>query len=260
MKKNSLTKLAKDFGSAVSKHSPEILVGIGISGMIATTVLAVKATPKAIALINEKAEDEDCLPEEINNVEKFKLCWKCYIPAAITCVTSAACLIGAQSVNARRNAALAAAYTLSDSALREYKEKVIETIGEKKEQIVRDKIAEERIKKNPDTNAEVIVTDRGETLCYDSLSGRYFHSDPEAIKQAVNELNETMLNDMYVSLNEFYDALGLDHTKLGDDLGWSMDDGLVRISFSSQLSSRNKPCLVLDYQVAPRYDYSRLCR
>lgn len=258
--KNSLAKLVKDFGSALSKHSPEILTGIGISGMIATAVLAAKATPKAILLLEEKADKDGCSIKEISNLEKFKTCWKCYIPATITCVTSAACLIGAQSVNARRNAALAAAYTLSDTALREYKDKVIETIGEKKEQIVRDKIAEERIRKNPDTNSEVIVTERGETLCYDSLSGRYFYSDPETIKQAVNELNETMLNDMYVSLNEFYDVLGLDHTKLGDDLGWSMDSGLVRVSFSSQLSNRNKPCLVLDYQVAPRYDYNRLCR
>jgi hypothetical protein len=255
-----LTKLVKDFGMALSKHSPEILVGLGISGMAATTVLAVRATPKAIKLIEKKADEEGCLPEELSKTEKFKLCWKCYIPAAISGVTSAACIIGAHSVNVKRNAALAAAYTLSDSALREYRDAVVETIGEEKEKVVREKVAEKQLKKNPDTNAEVIVTDRGETLCYDSLSGRYFYSDPESIREAVNNLNEDMLNDMYVSLNEFYDNLGLDHTKLGDDLGWSMDDGQVRISFSSQLSNRNKPCLVLDYQVAPRYDYNRLCR
>ena len=260
MKKHSLANVAKGIGSVLSKHSPEILVGAGISGMIATTILAVRATPKAIRLIEDKAFEEGCRPSEIKKTEKVKLCWKCYIPAAITGVTSIACVIGAQSVNARRNAALAAAYALSDSTLREYREKVVETIGEEKEKIVRDKIAEERIKKNPDTNAEVISTDRGDTLCYDTLSGRYFYSDPESIRQAVNDLNETMLNDMYVSLNEFYDNLNLDHTKLGDDLGWSMDDGQVRISFSSQLSSRNKPCLVLDYMVAPRYDYNRLNR
>lgn len=260
MKKHSLANVAKGLGSVLSKHSPEILVGAGISGMIATTILAVRATPKAIRLIEDKASEESCHPSEIKKTEKVKLCWKCYIPAAITGVTSIACVIGAQSVNARRNAALAAAYALSDSTLREYREKVVETIGEEKEKIVRDKIAEERINKNPDTNAEVISTDRGDTLCYDTLSGRYFYSDPESIRQAVNDLNETMLNDMYVSLNEFYDNLNLDHTKLGDDLGWSMDDGQVRISFSSQLSSRNKPCLVLDYMVAPRYDYNRLCR
>ena len=260
MKKHSLTNLIKSFGSELSKHSPELLIGIGISGMIATTVLAVRATPKAIHLIQKKAKEEKCAPEEIDNLDKVKLCWKCYIPAAITGVTSAACIIGANSVNARRNAALAAAYTLSDSAFREYKDKVIETIGEEKEQIVRDKVAKERIDKNPDVKSEIIMTDRGDTLCYDTLSGRYFYSDPYTIKQAVNELNETMLNDMYVSVNEFYDELGLERTKLGDDLGWSMDDGLLKISFSSQLSSRNKPCLVLDYRVAPRYDYYRLCR
>ena len=260
MKKLQLSKVAKDLGTVLSKHRPEILIGVGVSGMIATIVLAVRATPKAIELIEQKADDENCFPCEIKNVEKIKLCWKLYLPAAITGVASIACVIGAQSVNARRNAALAAAYALSDSTLREYRDKVIETIGEEKEKVVREKVAEEHLKKNPDTNAEVIVTNRGETLCYDSLSGRYFYSDPETIRQAVNDLNETMLNDMYVSLNEFYDNLDLDHTKLGDELGWSIDDGQLRISFSSQLSSRNKPCLVLDYHTAPKYDYCWTCR
>lgn len=260
MKKNSLAKLAKDFGKSLSKHSPEILVGLGISGMVATTILAVRATPKAIKLIEQKADEEGCLPSEIKVTEKVKLCWKCYIPAAISGVTSVACIIGANSVNARRNAALAAAYTLSDSALHEYRDAVVDTIGEEKEKIVHEKVAKKHLEKNPDTNADVIVTERGDTLCYDSLSGRYFYSDPESIREAVNDLNECMLNDIYVSLNEFYDNLGLERTKLGDDLGWSTYDGQVRISFSSQLSARNKPCLVLDYKVAPRYDYDSICR
>lgn len=257
---NAIVKFAKGLRTSVIKHSPELLIGIGVSGMVTTTVLAVRATPKALALIEQRAEEEECRIEDLSNLEKMKSCWKCYIPAVVTGVTSVACIIGANSVNARRNAALAAAYTLSDSALREYQDAVVETIGEEKEKVVREKVAEKHLKKNPDINTEAIITNRGETLCFDSLSGRYFYSDPESIREAVNNLNETMLNDIYVSLNEFYDNLGLEHTTLGDNLGWSIDDGQVRISFSSQLSSRNKPCLVLDYQAAPRYDYNRLSR
>ena len=136
-------EIAKNVQTVVVKHSPELLVGLGISGMIATTVLAVRATPKALQLLEEKAMDEECEVNELTVGEKIKTCWKCYIPAAITGLTSTACIIGAHSVNTRRNAALAAAYTLSDTALREYRDKVVETIGEKKEKAVREKVAEE---------------------------------------------------------------------------------------------------------------------
>ena len=64
---------------------------------------------------------------------------------------------------------------------------------------------------------------------------------------------------MYVSLNEFYDELGLDHTKLGDDLGWNLDDGLIELNFSSQLAENETPCLVVDYNVAPNYNFASFC-
>ena len=255
MKKSSVANLAKNIRATMVKHSPEILVGIGISGMVGATALAVRATPKAVDLLKQKAHEENCEVEDFTAIEKVKTCWKCYIPAAATSIVSAACIIGANSVNARRNAALAAAYTLSDSALREYREKVVETIGDKKEQLIRDKVAEERVKKNPISNKEVILTKKGDTLCYDVLSGRYFNSDVETIKKAVNELNMTMMNEMYVSLNEFYDDLGLDHTRLGDDLGWRMENGLIEVDFSAQVASDGRPCLVLDYNIAPIQDF-----
>ena len=255
MSKSSVAKIAKGFRASIVKHSPEILIGIGISGMFGAAALAVRATPTAMSLIKKKAHEEGCQVEELTAIDKVKTCWKCYIPAAVTGITSSACIIGANSVNARRNAALAAAYTLSDSALREYREKVVETIGEKKDEIIRDKMAEDRIKKNPVGNNEVIITDKGNTLCYDVFSGRYFHSDVDKIKKAVNELNRSMLNDMYVSLNEFYDELGLDHTRLGDDLGWRVESGLIEIEFSAQVASDGRPCLVLDYNIAPKHDY-----
>ena len=138
----------------------------------------------------------------------------------------------------------------------EYREKVVETIGEKKERIVRDKVAEERVKKNPVSKNEVIVTGNGKTLCFDPISGRYFMCSIETIKRAENELNKQMLHDIsgYVSLNEFYDELGLDHTSVGDDLGWNTDQ-LIDINFSSQLNDNGEPSVVLDYLVAPKYDY-----
>lgn len=254
MGKTNLATIVASTRQFVSKRSPEILTGIGIAGMISTAVLAVKATPKAMELIEEKKREEWL--DKLSPVEMVKVAWKPYIPAIVTCVTSTACLIGASSVNAKRNAALATAYKLSETALTEYREKVIETIGEKKERTVRDKVTEERVKKNPVSKNEVIITGNGKTLCFDPISGRYFMCSIETIKRAENTLNKQMLHDIsgYVSLNEFYDEIGLDHTSVGDDLGWNTDK-IIDIDFSSQLNDNGEPSVVLDYLVAPKYDF-----
>lgn len=259
MKKVMKKEIAKSFLSlktAIKKHSPEILTGIGIAGMITTTVMAVRATPKALILIEERKEEIGA--EKLEAMDMVKTTWACYIPAAITGTLSVACLIGASSVNARRNAALATAYTLSESALKDYQGKVIEMFGEKKNEAVKDAVAKDKVEKNPVVTREVIITEKGNTLCYDAISGRYFKSDIEKIKKAECELNRQMLDDMYVSLNDFYYEIGLDSVKLGDELGWNVDSGYIDLSFSSQLASDGTPCLVIDYSVAPRYDYRNL--
>ena len=272
MGKLNLSNVAKNVQATIVKHSPGILTGIGIAGMITTTILASKATPKAIMLMEDEIErrnmvlaretekngQENFTPiEKLNAFDVIKVTWKCYIPAVVTGVTSIACLIGANSVNARRNAALATAYTLSDSAMREYREKVIETIGEKKEKDVKDAIAKDKIEKNPASNNEVIITEKGNTLCYDGIFGRYFKSDMDTIKRAINTINRDIVSQMYVSLNEFYNEIGLSPVDIGYDLGWNIDDGQIDIDFSSQLAQDGTPCLVIGYNVAPKYNYSK---
>lgn len=259
MNKPNLAKIAKSVRASLVEHSPEILTGIGIAGMLTTTILAVKATPRAIDLIRADSRyNHDGDPYAYTKTEAIKSCWKCYIPAAVTGVSSIACIISASSVNTRRNAALATAYTLSETALREYKDKVIETFGEKKEQVVRDAVAKERIEKNPVSKNQVFVTGKGKTRCYDWVSGRYFESDADRIKKAEIELNRQIINDMYVSLNEFYDILGLDPIGIGDDLGWNVDCGNIEMYFSAQLDDEENPCLVLNYSVVPKYNYQKI--
>lgn len=254
----NLSNIAKSLQVAMRKHSPEILTGIGIAGMITTTILAVKATPKALMIIEEHTGyNHDGFIEGPSKTEIVKLTWKCYIPSAIIGGVSICCLIGASSVNFRRNAALATAYTLSESALKEYQEKVIETIGEKKEQSIKDAIAKDKLEQNPIVNREVIITEKGNTLCYDVISCRYFRSDIDTIKKIVNELNRRMRDEMYISLNDFYYELGLNGSSMGEDLGWNIDDGYIDLNFSSQLAEDGTPCLVIDYQLEPRYDYRR---
>lgn len=254
MSKEGLKRTIKSAERVLTKYSPGILTGIGITGMIGATFMAVKATPKALYLIEAKKEESEV--EELTPIETIKTCWKCYIPATLTTVASTACLIGASTVSAKRNAALATAYSISEAALREYQEKVVEVIGEKKEKAVRDAVAKDQIERDPVTKSEVVIIDsNSNTLCYEPLSGRYFKSTIDKIKKAEIELDRQMIQEMYVSLNDFYWEIGLDGTDLGDKMGWNLSKGYMDLSFSSQLADDGTPCAVIVYGIPPVYDY-----
>ena len=254
MNKEGLKRTIKSAERVLTKYSPGILTGIGITGMIGATFMAVKATPKALYVIETKKEEAEV--EELTSVETIKTCWKCYIPAALATVVSAACLIGASTVSAKRNAALATAYSISEAALREYQEKVVEVIGEKKEKTVRDAVAKDQIERDPVTKSEVVIIDsNSNTLCYEPLSGRYFKSTIDKIKKAEIKLDRQMIQEMYVSLNDFYWEIGLDGTDLGDKMGWNLSKGYMDLSFSSQLADDGTPCAVIVYGIPPVYDY-----
>ena len=274
MNKPNLFNLFKTIKAGTMKHSPEILTGIGIAGMITTTVLAVKATPKALRLIDAKKRDifNNLDPEDIlgnstdyteislTPLEVVKTAWKPYIPVAVTCVASVTCLIGASSVNAKRNAALATAYELSKTALSDYKEKVVETIGEKKEKTIREKVAQKKVDENPSGKSEVIITGNGDVLFLEPASMRYFKSDIESVRKIINDLNYRMTTGMeeYISLSELYDEIGLSHTTTSDDMGWNIyKDGPIDIDFPAAKTDKGEPCLMLEYNVSPRYDYSK---
>ena len=126
MNKQAISNALKALQKTVKKHSPEILTGIGIAGMTAAAVMAVKATPKALRMVDEKEIRDG---KRLTTGEIVKTTWKCYIPPVVTGVCSAACIIGASSISARRNAALVTAYTISETALKEYRDKAVEVVG-----------------------------------------------------------------------------------------------------------------------------------
>ena len=260
MSKQALSNFVRGVHMSISKRSPEILIGIGIAGMITTTVLAVKATPKALELINDKKDELEV--EKLTPIETVKATWKCYVPAVITGTASIACIIGANKVNYARNAALATAYNLSQTALAEYKEKVVETIGEKKEQTIREKIAQDKVDKVEQVpNNEIVMIGNGDVLFLEPVSMRCFMSNEEEVRRIINNLNYRMISgyEEYISLSEFYDEIGLARTSTSDDVGWNIGrDGQISISFVAAKNNEGKPCLMLDYMVSPRYDYRYL--
>lgn len=204
MKTSFIKNFIKGVKIGFDKHSPEILIGLGIASAITSTVLAVKATPKAMELLAEaekeninKQTKEGVPGPEVKNglpaVQVVKTVWKCYIPAAISGAASVAFLLGSNSVHARRNAAIATAYKLSETALTDYKKEVIETIGEEKAKLIQDKVAQKHVDEHPVSSNQVIIAGSGKQLCYDGISGRYFESDIQTIRAAVNTINETSI-------------------------------------------------------------------
>lgn len=251
-----LKELYSAIKQSTIKNSPTILVGLGIASMIGGTVLAVKATPKALDLLAEVKSEEKSKKEQAKDIV-LKVA-PVYIPAVIAESVGVACIIGASKVNHRRNAALSAAYALSEKTLNSYQNKLIEVVGDKKAEALKDAVAKDEITKNPVSTREVIITSKGDTLFYDSISGRYFESDMETLRKIQNDLNQRLMNEMYIGLNELNYEIGLTCTEQGNVLGFNIDDGLIQFEFSAQITEDGRPCIVLGYRVGPRYGYGDL--
>lgn len=251
----------------IKKHSPEILIGVGIAAGITAGISAVMATPKALTLIEEEKRDRrkeamknsiDGMvyePEPITKLDMVELTWKTYLPSVALAALSVVSIISSNRISSRRTAALAAAYSLSETAFSEYKDKVAETIGEKKAGIIEEKVAQDQIKKIPMLPDEIEETGHGEFLFLDPKSGRYFRSSKEFIDRVMVKLNNQLMNEMWVPLNDLYDELGIRTTELGRDLGWYIDDGIVNMSISYISDDDGNPCGILNYMLRTRTDY-----
>lgn len=231
------------------KNSPVILTGCGIAGFITTVIFAVKATPKATKAIECAQTYKE---EELTKVEMIKTAWKYYIPTVGMGVVSTACIIGGQSVNLRRNATLAGLYSISESKLKDYQDAIVETVGEKKAEAVKDKLDEKLMDANPVEERRVICTGKGDTLFFEPKTGQYFRSDPEAVRHCENDLNQDILHgDGEATLNDFLFLLGLEQAELADKVGWTSEHLLRLTQFGSQVATNDEPCLILRYDVYP---------
>lgn len=260
MRSNTLTSITNCAWKAVRKHAPEILTALGIAGFTTAAVMAVRVTPKARdQVMSDSRKNHDGDPHAYSKKEMVASAWKYYAPAFGMGVTSAACMIFATSTNLRRNAALAAAYSISENALRDYQAKTLEMVGEEKEHEIRESIMKDRIEKNPIPTSSIIITGKGKTLCYDPWSDRVFESDPDQIIKVANGLSRELLDSGYVSLNDFYYELGLSGTRAGDKLGWRVESGrsLIDPLFSGQLTADQRPCLAIDFTIQPSYGFDQ---
>jgi hypothetical protein len=245
-----IKRVVRSLGNTLDANSPAILTGVGVAGVLSTVALAIKGTFSAVFVINE---EETLNRRMFTQREKLELVWKFYIPTAASSVLTIAAIIGSNHISMRRNAALLSLYSVADQALKEYQDKVVEMIGQKKEEKIRDEIAKDKLDNNPLDGREVIITGKGNCLFYDTLSGRYFRSDLETVRRIQNDFNELLFNDMFLPLNDLYDMLGLENTDMGRRAGWDVQNGKLEIQFSAKIATDGEPCIVLSYSVEPKY-------
>lgn len=257
---NGLSRQSQVF---VKRHGSTILTSIGGAGVIATTVMAVKATPKALEKIEVAKEEKG---EELTKWESLKVAAPSYIPTVITGIGTLACIFGANIMNKKQQAALISAYTLIDSSFKEYKQKLKELYGEEAHENIVNAIMIEKAK-----DSEVVGSYFGSTcdlttddscgepiLFYDEHSGRYFEATIEQVINAEYHINRNYILRGYCYLNEFYEFLGIDETEYGAVMGWApKDEGEYWLEFNHRKVTMDDglECYIIEMPFEPSYDF-----
>lgn len=263
----NIGSLLKTASATLSKHSPAILTGLGLTGFAATVVMVAKASPTA-AMVHEcevenrisyasDIEDENERKQFIKDsyVNEVKKLAPLYGPPAVVGTASALCFIFANKVQADKRAAVMAAYSLSTDTLARYQEKVIERLGENEHLDILNSVTKERIEESvpPEYDATTEIIPAGKIRVYDSVTGRYFYSTKEAIYEAESGINQMLIDQALVKHCEFYYLLGVEESyALGEAMGWDVSSrygNALKVWLSPHLDDEKNPCLCLNYHV-----------
>ena len=256
---NSATRTFNRAGLKLKKHSPEIMVTAGVIGVVASAVMACKATTKANSIVDEMKEEmdkihkaADMVDEEIYSEEDLKKDTsivyiqtgvkfaKLYGPSIALGALSITSILVGHNILRKRNLALAAAYTAIDTSFKAYRGRVVERFGkeldkelrynikakEVEETVIDKKTGEEKVVKKT-----IDVADPNEYSDYarffdDGCNG--WSKDPEFnlmfLKQQQSYANDLLKSRGHLFLNEVYDLLGIQRTKAGNIVGWIYDE------------------------------------
>ena len=244
----NLTRFKGKAMALVSAHSPEILTGLGIAGLIGTVALTAKAAVKIDHILKEAEETKG---EKLTVKEIVKETWKEATPVVLSTAATGACIFASHQISTKRRTALMAAYALAEENLDELKKSIKEMTGEEVYEKIKTNAEQARFE---DVDGLVAEGVRGSDtiLCYDKMSGRYFWSTKNRIEAAVNSVNQMIISDWSAVLNDFYDELGLDRIYIGDDLGWNSNN-MLSIAFDTAIREGGDVVLVLDYRAYPEY-------
>ena len=258
----SLTPHIHKLKYLVNENSTVIFTGAGIVGTVGTAILTGRATFRAAKIIESERQDqleELKFPEtdvpEFSKTEKVKMVWPHYIPPVAVGAATITCIVLAHRISSKKLAAIAVASTISERALLEYKDKVVEKLGTRQETAISDEIAQDQINKNPPSN-QVVIAGSGDVLCFEPLTGRYFNSTIESIKAAENKVNFEIIHFDHCSLSHFFEEIGLRPTDYSDMVGWNVGNRM-EVKFSTAMSEDNRPCLVIGFVRMPSMEYDK---
>ncbi len=252
----AVEEVGKSIISHAKESSPALLVAVGTVGLVVGAVMSWKASKKTQEDIQETkeeiAEENNMEVEdvELEPKEVFKATWKTVVPVIAVEVISVACIIGGYTIKRHRMDAILTAATLSASTFKEYQESVAKTIGEKKEKEVKANAAKEQVDRKFDSMTsedDIIVTGRGTQLFYDRTQNTLFYSDREYVGKCFNRLNDRLRTEMYISLRDYYDELGLPDTICSDELGWSVDDGYIEPDYEAVFTKDGRTCCAIEF-------------
>ena len=248
----------------VKKHSPEILVVAGVTGIVASAIMACKATTKLSSVIEESKKDISTIrmaaehPEQLNLKEGqtytkkdrqkdltivyartgLKLA-KLYGPSVILGALSITCVVSSNNILRKRNAALAAAYATVDNGFKNYRKNVVERFGKELDKELKYGIKAKEVEEtvSDENGKEKKVKKTVNVVDIDGYSqyARFFddgcsnwQKDAEHnlwyLRQQQNYANEKLRANGYLFLNDVYDMLGIPRTKAGQIVGWLYDE------------------------------------
>ena len=242
----------------VEKHSPEILMGVGVVGVVTGTVMACRATLKLNDILEEAQETRDKIKEvasnpnyedkyteedakkdlTINYVQTGVKVAKLYAPAVAVGVAGVGCVLASHDIMKKRNVALSAAYLTVDKSFKEYKQRVVDRFGEEVEKEIRYGIKAEEIVETvvDEEGNETTVTETVKTMNPTLYSdyARFFdeaspcwQNDPEYnlmfLRAQQQYANDLLRAKGRLFLNDVYEMLGLEKSKAGQIVGWVYD-------------------------------------
>ena len=253
---NALSKAASKVGGFIVQKSPTILLILGVGGCISATVIAVKETPKAAKLLEERKEELQ--QEKLDVKEIVKTTWKLYLPVVITGIVSIACIIFSHSLNERRKAALATAYTIAKTAMTEYRDRVKEEFGPEKDMEIRRDVGE----KIEEQFGDVLDSQQKQLLgspkvwIREPCTGQEFYMSENEVRDRIADLNEQILDrDLGATVNDYLDCLDLNHSEIFGDWEWHVyNSGIIKVYFPKHYIKRpdGSPLLEMELRTFPR--------
>lgn len=224
---------------AIRKHMPAVLTYAGVCGVVGTAIMAVKATPKALKIIEQekmyRSYEGDNKPTK---KEIVALTWKCYIPSIALGLSTIACIISIHTLDKRNQASLTSAYAMLNEAYKQYRDAAKVVYGEDADSKIQAEIAKDVFISADGIGIYSSDLDPSENiLCYDSYSKRYFESTMAAVLNAEYHINRNLQLRGYSTINEFYEFLGIDGIEYGDEIAWSLDSlmegGIMWLDFEN---------------------------